>query len=104
MGPATAEENIDADSGLRDPELLVGRTGIERGGDATLRGQPGLDVQRIDHRGHAPGLEHRRLPQAGADIVLAIDPILQRAAESLLDDACRPSGSAQPSPRERPPW
>jgi penicillin-binding protein 2 len=94
LGPATADESTDAASGLRDPELHVGRTGIERAGEATLRGRPGLDVQRIDHRGHATSLEHRRMPQAGEDIVLAIDPILQRAAESLLDDACRPVGSA----------
>ncbi len=94
LGPATVEESTDAASGLRDPELLVGRTGIECGSDSVLRGQPGLDVQRIDHRGHAVGLDHRRAPQTGADVVLAIDPVLQRAAESLLDDACRARGSA----------
>ncbi|HEY1785033.1 MAG TPA: penicillin-binding transpeptidase domain-containing protein [Pirellulales bacterium] len=93
LGPATTEESTDADSGLRDPELRVGRSGIERAGDVILRGRPGLDVQRIDHRGHAMNLEHRRTPETGADIVLAIDPVLQRAAESLLDDACRPLAS-----------
>jgi penicillin-binding protein 2 len=80
--------------------LLVGRTGIECAGDATLRGRPGLDVQRIDHRGRAVGLEHRRAPQAGEDMVLAIDPPLQRAAESLLDDACRQAASAGASAPE----
>ncbi|HEX4146892.1 MAG TPA: penicillin-binding transpeptidase domain-containing protein [Pirellulales bacterium] len=94
LGPATTEESTDAESGLRDPALRVGRTGIECNAEATLRGRPGLDVQRVDHRGHAMSLEHRRTPQAGEDVVLAIDPTLQRAAESLLDDACRPAGSA----------
>ncbi len=94
LGPADGTENIDVASGLHDPHLLVGRTGIERREDETLRGLPGLDIQRLDHRGRALGLEHRRLPQAGRDVTVSIDPILERAAESLLDDACqRPAGA-----------
>ncbi len=94
LGPATTEESTDAASGLRDPKLLVGRTGIECSSDATLRGRPGLDVRT--HRSSRPrgGPRAPPRPQAGEDVVLAIDPILQRAAESLLDDACRPSGGA----------
>jgi len=50
LGRATTEESIDTASGLRDPDLLVGRTGIECSAQTALRGQSGLDVQRIDHR------------------------------------------------------
>jgi penicillin-binding protein 2 len=95
LGAASETENLDAASGLRDSHLIVGRTGIERLEDAALRGQPGLDVERIDHRGRAIGLEHRRRPQPGHDVTLSIDPPLQRAAEILLDDACRRAGAAE---------
>ena len=96
LGLADETENLDAASGLRDPRLLVGRSGIERLADAALRGQAGLDVQRIDHRGRAMGIEHRRLPEPGRDVTLSIDPVLQRAAEVLLDDACQHSAGAGP--------
>ncbi|HTU23860.1 MAG TPA: penicillin-binding transpeptidase domain-containing protein, partial [Pirellulales bacterium] len=92
LGPATAAESLDAVSGMRDPERLVGRTGSECSAEANLSGRPGIDVDRIDHRGHSLGIEHRRMPQAGSDVVLSLDPVLQRAAEALLDGACRPSG------------
>jgi penicillin-binding protein 2 len=97
LGPADAAENVDLASGLHDPHLLVGRTGIERREEAALRGLPGLDIQKLDHRGRPLGVEHRRLPQAGQDITISIDPVLERVAESLLDDACQPpAGGAVP--------
>ena len=86
-------------SGLRDPELLVGRTGIERCGDAALA-RPARPRRRSASITAAMrsgwSIAARRKP--GGDIVLAIDPVLQRAAESLLDDACH----ARPARRRLP--
>ncbi len=75
---------------------LVGRCGVERQYESLLRSHRGLIVDRLDARGQAISSTTVRQPIPGHDIVLTIDPALQRAAQSLLDQALArrlPSGN-----------
>jgi penicillin-binding protein 2 len=69
------------------PDGLVGRMGVERQHEAVLRGRPGVAVEQTDHRGRVVASYCPREPLAGRDVVLALDPALQRTAEELLDSA-----------------
>jgi penicillin-binding protein 2 len=71
---------IETSSGLMGAELRF---------EAALRGTPGLAVQRTDHRGKLLATTVKRGAVAGGDVVLSIDPRLQRSAESLLDQHTR---------------
>jgi penicillin-binding protein 2 len=66
---------------------LIGRSGIERQYESLLRSRRGLIVDRLDARGQLINSTTLRQPTAGHDVVLTIDPKLQRAAQSLLDQA-----------------
>jgi penicillin-binding protein 2 len=78
-----AVESADADS----PRQLVGIVGIEQRYETLLAGKPGKAVEQLDHSGRQLGWRVERASQPGRDVVLALDPHLQRAAESLLDAA-----------------
>jgi penicillin-binding protein 2 len=76
----------------------VGRLGIERQYESVLRGSPGVETQRIDRRGRSLEVQRRRAPVAGHDVRLSLDMSLERAAQGLLDAACRPRpGAAEPA-------
>ena len=64
-----------------------GQAGIERQYDAVLRGEEGAAADRFDRRGRLLSTTITQAPVAGRDLVVTIDPALQRAAETLLDDA-----------------
>ncbi len=66
---------------------LVGRSGIERQYESLLRSHRGLIVDRLDARGQAITSTTVREPAPGRDVVLTIDPALERSAQSLLDQA-----------------
>ncbi len=72
-----------------DPPLVpfVGRLGLERHYEAALRGKPGLRTHLTDHRGRWLSLQSSRDARPGSDVVLALDPAVQQAAETLLDRA-----------------
>jgi penicillin-binding protein 2 len=92
--PSSSKENFDA----YQPDDLVGRAGIERRYEKSLRGHRGLTVDRLDSRGHTIASTVVRQPLAGSDVVLTIDPALQHTAQKLLDEALArrlPSGSGQ---------
>jgi penicillin-binding protein 2 len=69
------------------PDELVGRMGVERQYQAILRGHRGVAVEQTDHSGRVVAAYRPREPLAGRDVVLALDPALQRTAEELLDSA-----------------
>ncbi|MEX0676042.1 MAG: penicillin-binding transpeptidase domain-containing protein [Pirellulales bacterium] len=92
---AVASESDDSS------DAAVGRMGIERAWESKLRGQPGRAVQFTDRRGKQLSIQVERDPVPGRDVVLTLDPQLERAAEQLLDRfarrADRPSsGDRQP--------
>ncbi len=75
--------------GRGEEEETVGLMGVERQCEPLLRGRDGLSVELID-RGRRVIASHSRLdPTAGRDVVLTIDPALQRTAEDLLQSAAK---------------
>ncbi|HEV2973095.1 MAG TPA: penicillin-binding transpeptidase domain-containing protein [Pirellulales bacterium] len=64
-----------------------GQAGVERQYDALLRGQDGAALDRLDHHGRLLATKIERDPVAGHDLVLTVDPALERSAEALLDAA-----------------
>jgi penicillin-binding protein 2 len=66
---------------------LIGRMGVERQYEATLRGHRGVAVESADHSGHVLTSYHPEEPVPGRDVVLTLDVALQRTAEELLQSA-----------------
>jgi len=69
--------------GLRS---VVGKSGIEKRFDLTLRGQEGTRFRTVDVNGRNVGLTSKNeiTPVSGKDIVLTIDRRIQRLAEKAL--------------------
>lgn len=79
-------------TGLADPERhpgygiddIIGVSGIEAGFEAALYGVPGAKLVEVDNR-NVPLRETELWPaQPGQDVVLSIDPTVQRLAEDTL--------------------
>jgi penicillin-binding protein 2 len=88
LGPVAKGEMSGPDGQpLYHPEDRVGRTGLERQCEHLLRGRRGIAVELTDRSGRVLSSSRRREPEVGRDLVLTLDPQLQRAAESLLDGA-----------------
>ncbi len=64
-----------------------GRAGIELQYDKLLRGTDGLTTERLDRGGKVISSVVDRKVVAGRDLILTLDPKLQRAAQELLDRA-----------------
>ncbi len=76
----------ESDAGLDyAPGDWTGRLGIERQFEPALRGRTGLTVEHSNRAGRVITTERVREPTAGRDLVLSIDPALQRLTDSLLD-------------------
>lgn len=71
--------------GIR-PQYLIGRTGLERTFDYTLRGYSGGQVIEVNHRGHQINLLKERPPQMGGDVKLTIDAQLHSLIEEVFGD------------------
>ncbi|MEE9601725.1 MAG: penicillin-binding transpeptidase domain-containing protein, partial [Thermoguttaceae bacterium] len=86
LGPVGEEElgDTDVEYGAND---LMGRMGLERQYEALLRGRPGTAVELTNHSGEVLRAYRTRQPGVGRDLVLTINPALQRSAEELLDAA-----------------
>lgn len=89
VGHVGRHSGIDSQVALaasgEDVEPTIGLLGVERAFDAELAGRRGLAIQSTDHRGRVLTTETRRKPIAGGDVILSIDPALQRSAEMWLD-------------------
>ncbi|MEX2113235.1 MAG: penicillin-binding transpeptidase domain-containing protein [Pirellulales bacterium] len=83
-----ASQVVSPESG-QDAAMVSGLMGIERLCEPQLGGQPGVAVQSLDRRGRVLAGVVRSPPIAGRDVVLTIDPPLQRAAEMWLDHHLR---------------
>lgn len=92
LGKISSDESPPEDSAAAIGDR-IGRMGCERTFDRVLRGTAGLELERIDRRGRVLDRQVVREPVPGTDVMLTIDPALQRTVEALLDAAMqRPAG------------
>lgn len=86
----------------------LGRTGVERAFDQTLRGKRGRLRILKDRHGQVLSQSVAEYPVNGEDVVLTMDTQLQRTAERLLDEAIgrfddeEASVDGPPTPAHRP--
>jgi penicillin-binding protein 2 len=97
LGPVEAEELRPGEDAAYHAEDLVGRMGLERQYESLLRGRRGVAVELTDHSGRILSSCREREPAVGRDLVLTLDPQLQRAAETLLDSALQRRAMQQPA-------
>ena len=64
----------------------VGKAGVERYFDDSLRGTSGGEIYRVDPSGFLHELIEARAPSKGDDLYLSLDIELQRIAESIIGD------------------
>lgn len=97
LGPVDADElsanQQDEGHETYHPDDRVGRVGAERSYESVLRGRRGLLIEYADHSGQITRSVRQREPESGRDVVLSIDPALERSAESLLASALVRRGS-----------
>ena len=96
LGPVEKEEIRPGDGGYH-AEDLVGRMGLELQYEALLRGHRGVAVELTDHSGRILSSYREREPGLGRDLVLTLEPQLQRTAENLLDSALERRAIRRPS-------
>ncbi len=87
LGAIQPEESSQPKFADRHPDDRVGRTGLECRYDELLHGERGTLVKAMDRSGQILRSYRKTEPGVGRDLVLTIDPRLQRTAEMLLDDA-----------------
>jgi len=84
LGARTA---IGAEASADSRADAQGRSGLERQYDAILQGRRGRQRTVLDRHGDVLRTEVIEPPQHGRDVVLTLDPQLQRRTEQLLDAA-----------------
>ncbi len=82
--PSLNEGRTEAD-GLYTTHSIVGKSGIERAYETTLRGKDGLTVTVRDADGEYVSTIYRKPVEHGSDVLLTIDLDLQRRAEEVMD-------------------
>lgn len=88
LGPVTEEqiaelEDSDAADRLRRTDV-VGRSGLEKVYDDTLRGTPGITSLAVDTAGNVTGVLEDKAPEAGNYVVTSVDARLQGVVEKQL--------------------
>ena len=78
------EGRLETD-GLYDVHSIVGRSGIEKAYESTLRGKDGLNVTVRDENGEYVSTIYRKPVEHGKDVHLTIDLDMQRRAEQVTD-------------------
>ncbi|MFH1116218.1 MAG: penicillin-binding protein 2 [Pseudomonadota bacterium] len=63
---------------------LIGKSGIEREYETYLKGTDGWEQIEIDARGRQLAVADRRPPEAGSDVILTVDALLQRYIEEIF--------------------
>ncbi len=79
-----AEQVADADPLLQLPEFRIGKSGIERSHDLTLRGRAGFSRVEVNAIGREIRELDRREGEPGADLQLGLDLELQRFCVARL--------------------
>ena len=88
-----------ADDAALAADDLVGRAGVELQYNEWLHGTRGAMVERTDHGGRILSVHRQLEPGVGKDLILTLDPVLQHAAEALLDAALRRRAVEYPQAR-----
>ena len=65
----------------------IGRAGLERQYESLLRGQPGSMIDQLDVRGNVITSKVELAPMPGRDLIISLDPVIERTAQCLLDQA-----------------
>ena len=78
------EGRTEAD-GLYTIHSIVGRSGIEKAYETTLRGRDGLNITVRDAAGEYVSTVYRKPVEHGSDVHLTIDLDMQRRAEEVMD-------------------
>jgi penicillin-binding protein 2 len=93
LGPVEKHELDSTSDGGHNPAYhpldLIGRMGVERQYERYLRGNRGVRVDLLSRNGAVNSSHWRPGPTVGTDMMLTLDPSLQRTAERLLDSALR---------------
>jgi penicillin-binding protein 2 len=87
LGQISPEELKDPSFSDYLPGQLVGRGGVEQAYEEMLRGEDGRKKEIVDAAGEVQARLGTDEPQAGNDLVLAIDADIQRLAQETLDVA-----------------
>lgn len=78
------EGRLETD-GLYDVHSIVGRSGIEKAYETTLRGKDGFNITVRDENGEYVSTVYRKPVEHGKDVHLTIDLEMQRRAEFVTD-------------------
>lgn len=90
MGEISDAELRARPRGDYSPRDMVGKSGLEKQYDRTLRGFKKVENYRVDARGRTVETDEARPPVAGSDLHLTLDIKLQQLAERLLRESVRP--------------
>ncbi len=82
---------VDDDPLMRMPGMRVGKSGVEAGMEAVLRGQGGTQKIEVDARGRMMRNLEMHDPKPGSDITITIDTALQRRVLERLQQERRAS-------------
>ncbi len=82
--PTLNQGRTEAD-GLYTTHSIVGRSGIERSYETTLRGKDGINIVIRDASGKTVSTIYSKPVQNGSDVHLTIDLDLQKKAEKVMD-------------------
>ncbi len=82
---------VNDDQLMRMPGMRVGKSGVEAGMEAILRGQGGTQKIEVDARGRMMRNLEMHDPKPGSDITLTIDTALQRRVLERLQQERRAS-------------
>jgi len=85
VGRVSKSELDNDDEGIYHRNDLIGRAGIEKGLDTTLRGSNGGKQIEVDSRGRLSQVISERKPKKGKDVYLGLDIALQSKVENILD-------------------
>lgn len=84
MGKISSAEVEEYESMGYSPDAFVGKEGIEKTFEATLKGRDGTRTILVDNRGNYVKTLDKIKPKKGKDIYLTIDANLQEIAEEAL--------------------
>ncbi|NPA12394.1 MAG: penicillin-binding protein 2 [Aquificae bacterium] len=75
------------------PDMLIGKSGVEKMFDKYLRGEHGIKTATVDARGRIVEILMEKQPKRGSDIYLTIDARLQKIAYESFAQSGQKSGA-----------